>query len=136
MLDATELDGRELSVLLCDDRTMRRLNRRYRKRDRPTDVLAFSMQEGEAVITTNLLGDVVISLDTATRQARRGDRSIIAEVTHLLAHGLLHLLGYDHQTPSEATQMDSLTARLLAAATGKSRIVDNRRDSQKIPRKK
>lgn len=136
MLGATELQSGELSVLLCDDRTMRRLNRRYRKRDRPTDVLAFSMHEGESMTTTDLLGDVVISLDTARRQARRGDRSIIAEVTHLLAHGLLHLLGYDHQTSSQTREMDTLTGQLLRAVDGKSPAVDNRRGSRKIPRKK
>lgn len=116
MLVAMKLNRGELSVLLCDDRTIRRLNRQYRKLDRATDVLAFAMGEGEGAVQPNLLGDVVISLDTARRQARRNDRPILAEVTHLLAHGLLHLLGYDHPTEAKARQMNALADGLMAAA--------------------
>jgi probable rRNA maturation factor len=106
----------ELSILLCDDETIRHLNHRYRKKNRPTDVLAFPMQEGPDLAPQSpLLGDVVISLPTAARQAEERDRPIIAEVTFLLAHGLLHLLGYDHATAEEEREMRAKTDDLLAA---------------------
>lgn len=106
----------ELSILLCDDSTIRRLNRLYRKKDRATDVLAFPMQQGPGPLPApELLGDVVISVPTAARQAAARDRPIIEEVTFLLAHGLLHLLGYDHQTASEEREMTARTQALLAA---------------------
>jgi probable rRNA maturation factor len=116
MLQSLDLAGAELSILLCDDETIQKLNRQYRHRDKPTDVLAFAMQEGRVPSPQpGLLGDVVISVPTATRQARERDRPIIAEITFLLAHGLLHLIGYDHKTAREARQMNAQTERLLAA---------------------
>ncbi|UCH29241.1 MAG: rRNA maturation RNase YbeY [Myxococcales bacterium] len=116
MLDALDLGGSELSILLCDDDAIRRLNRRYRKKNKATDVLAFPMQEGPGPATqTDLLGDVVISLPTATRQAKERDRPIIEEVTFLLAHGLLHLCGYDHATRQEEREMRARTEELLQA---------------------
>jgi probable rRNA maturation factor len=116
MLESLGLDQAELSILLCDDGTIRELNRRYRKKDRATDVLAFPMQEGAGPAAhPGLLGDVVISLPTATRQAAEHDRPIIQEVTFLLAHGLLHLLGHDHATRREEREMKARTEELLAA---------------------
>jgi probable rRNA maturation factor len=118
MLRALELDAAELSVLLCDDPEMRILNRRHRGLDRATDVLAFAMAEGEAMVVKGprLLGDVVISLDTAVRQARAAGKSTRAEVTLLLAHGLLHLLGFDHQNPHAERCMRARTDALIGAA--------------------
>ena len=116
MLAELGLADAELSILLCDDPTIQELNRQYRRKDKPTDVLAFPMQEGsEPSPNPSLLGDVVISLPTATRQAREGDRPIIAEVTFLLAHGLLHLIGFDHATKREEREMKAQTERLIAA---------------------
>jgi len=116
MLEALELADAELSVLLCDDLVIRQLNRAYRGEDQPTDVLAFPMWEGpEPSPNRSLLGDVVISIPTATRQAAERDRPIVAEVTFLLAHGLLHLVGYDHQTRREERKMNAETERLVAA---------------------
>ena len=116
MLDALDLGDSELSILLCDDDTIRGLNRRYRKQDKATDVLAFPMHEGPGPAPqTELLGDVVISLPTATRQARERDRPIVEEVTFLLAHGLLHLCGYDHATKREEREMKARTVELLDA---------------------
>lgn len=116
MLEALGMPDAELSILLCDDETIRRLNRRYRKKDRPTDVLAFPMNEGAGPSPhPGLLGDVVISLPTAARQAGERDRPIIEEVTFLLAHGLLHLVGYDHATPREEREMTRRTDALLAS---------------------
>ena len=96
ILDAAGEGQAELSLEFVGDHRMRRLNRRYRRRDRPTDVLAFSMREGTGP-PTPLLGDVVISLPTAARQARRDGRSLDTEVATLLVHGVLHLCGYDHE---------------------------------------
>ncbi|TFH31682.1 MAG: rRNA maturation RNase YbeY [Myxococcales bacterium] len=116
MLGSLSLGDAELSILLCDDITIRKLNRRYRRKNKPTDVLAFPMQEGPGpAMHPGLLGDVVISLPTATRQAAQHDRPIIQEVTFLLAHGLLHLLGYDHATKREEREMAARIEELLAA---------------------
>lgn len=113
---ALGLEEAELSILLCDDATIKNLNRSYRKINRATDVLAFPMGEGPGPgIERGLLGDVAISLPTATRQARQRDRSIVDEVTFLLAHGLLHLLGYDHATDSQEREMTARTDALMRA---------------------
>src|SRR6266436_2784510 len=85
----------ELSLLFVNDAQIRRLNKRYRKINRPTDVLAFPMLEGDAFPPrSQLLGDVVISLETAKKQANKEDHSLEQEVKILLIHGILHLLGY------------------------------------------
>ena len=97
---------RELSLTLVSDRRMRALNRRWRGKDRPTDVLSFP-QHGASLV------DVVISLDTARRQARAGGWPLSAELRRLLAHGLLHCLGHDHRTPATARRMAAAERRLL-----------------------
>ena len=97
--------GREVSVLFCGDRPMRSLNRRYRRRDRATDVLAFPAADGE------FLGDIVVSVPYARRQARRRGEPVSREVERLLLHGFLHLSGYDHET--DDGQMRALEAKLL-----------------------
>jgi len=105
----------ELTVSLVGDREIHDLNRDYRNKDRPTDVLAFAMREGETVPETgNLLGDVVISLETADIQAKRRRRPIADEVRILLVHGILHLLGYDHErSAAEARRMFAMQRSLL-----------------------
>jgi probable rRNA maturation factor len=101
VLSAVGESRSELSLELTGDGRMRRLNREYRKKDRPTDVLAFPIRE--AVMprgvrpVTQMLGDVVISLPTAVRQAKEAGRSIDDELAMLLVHGVLHLCGYDHE---------------------------------------
>ena len=113
LLELLELDA-ELSIALVDDTEVRRLNATYRKVDTPTDVLAFAMREGEEPLHPELLGDVVISLDTAVRQAAARRVPLADEVRLLLAHGLLHLLGYDHErSPAEARQMFAKQRALL-----------------------
>lgn len=87
----------ELSILLVDDEEIRAINKEYRKIDSVTDVIAFAMREGEfGHMNEDLLGDVVISMDTARRQAGEAGRDVRYEVRFLLIHGILHLLGYDH----------------------------------------
>lgn len=105
----------ELSILITDDEEIHALNREYRTVDRPTDVLSFSQVEGEGHLTrTRLLGDVVISWETAERQAQEMKESFIDEMKRLLVHGLLHLLGYDHEEGEEsANEMSALEERYL-----------------------
>lgn len=97
VLEGLGLSGRELSILLTGDAGIRRLNRAYRRRDRPTDVLSFSLREGRFGDVSSALGDVVISLETARRQARENGVTLRQEVDRLLVHGILHLAGYDHE---------------------------------------
>lgn len=135
MLAAIRLSERELSLLLCDDATIHALNRDFRGKDKPTDVLAFAMGEGEhAELHPHVLGDVVISLDTAARQAREAKRALEDEVTMLLAHGLLHLLGLDHRDRREERRMTARTDLLRAAAiarrTRRDRVAGPRRNGK------
>jgi rRNA maturation RNase YbeY len=105
ILDGAGAPDSELSLELVGDGRMQRLNRRYRRRDSPTDVLSFPMREANGP-RTRLLGDVVISLDAADRQAGAGGWSMEEELLRLLTHGILHLLGYDHERgPAEARRM-------------------------------
>jgi len=95
----------ELSVALIGDDEMQSLNARFRGKDRPTDVLAFPM-EAQGPPVSRLLGDVVISIDTAARQAAERNVEITDEIRVLLVHGVLHLIGYDHErSPAEARRM-------------------------------
>ncbi|MFT3921993.1 MAG: rRNA maturation RNase YbeY [Myxococcales bacterium] len=121
MLQALKLESAELSILLCDDPTIHTLNRDHRRKDKPTDVLAFALREGKPVPGSKALGDVVISLDTAARQAEELGRTLWDEVTWLLAHGLLHLLGYDHRTVAEERRMNARADMLIAATKQRSR---------------
>lgn len=105
----------ELSLDLVGDGRMRRLNCQYRKKDRTTDVLAFAMRESPGPVSA-LLGDVVISVPTARRQAKEGGRSLSEELAWLLVHGVLHLCGYDHERSSaEARRMKRREQAVLRA---------------------
>lgn len=99
----------ELSIVLADDPTVHALNRDYRNTDAPTDVLSFAQSEGDEFTrpdgAAEHLGDVIISVDTARRQAAEYAVSVQDEVAHLLVHGVLHLLGYDHENAEDAAQM-------------------------------
>jgi len=94
-------DKTEVSILFTDDKFIRLLNNKYRGIDKPTDVLSFSIQEGvdksPVVESEKLLGDIIVSVETAKRQADTLNHSIEKELTVLLIHGLLHLTGYDHE---------------------------------------
>ena len=101
---------RGLDVLLCGDARMRALNREWRRRDRPTDVLSFPAAGSE------MLGDLVIDVPYAARQARRRGHALQREVQVLLAHGVLHLLGHDHETDDGT--MFRLQRKLVAKVFG------------------
>ena len=98
-LEVLGLNRAELSIVLVSDAQIRRLNKLYRNKDKPTDVLSFPI--GEKVNGWLILGDVVISVDTAKRQAQEFGYSLEKELKRLLVHGLVHLLGYDHELGGE-----------------------------------
>jgi probable rRNA maturation factor len=107
----------EVGCLLVTDARIRALNRRYRGEDRATDVLAFPQGEGEGPAGhPAVLGDVVISVETAARQAARAGHSLTSEAALLLIHGILHLLGHDHATAAARRRMWALQRRLLREA--------------------
>jgi len=115
----------ELSLSLVDDQAIRVLNAAYRRRDRPTDVLAFALTEDAApglpvavgsARRPVVLGDVVISIDTAAAQARASRRSLDVRLDALLIHGILHLVGYDHErSPAEERRMRAKERAVRAA---------------------
>jgi probable rRNA maturation factor len=103
----------ELSIALVDDEVIAGLNGQWRDKPRPTDVLSFSLLEGEhCQHGGQLLGDVVIGVETAQRQASRARRSLDHEIARLLIHGTLHLLGHDHQRAAETRVMRAEERRL------------------------
>lgn len=105
----------ELSILLVDDDEMTHLNRQYLSRDHPTNVLAFAMGEGEDTgLHPDLLGDVVISTETAEQEAQQSGVTLKEEMALLLVHGILHLLGYEHEdVPEEAAKMEATEQEVL-----------------------
>ena len=103
-------DSDEVSVVFCDDAYIRQLNRDYRGQDKATDVLSFALDEGEEPDVhdgpaQHLLGDIVISLDTAARQAEDYGHTLERELAYLAIHGMLHLLGYDHMDEADQQEM-------------------------------
>jgi probable rRNA maturation factor len=126
VLSAARADGAELSLVLVSDRRIRALNRRYRKKDRPTDVLAFPLG-GQIYFPPRkinlspfpvLLGDVVISVPTARRHAADLGHGLREELRRLLVHGVLHLLGYDHERgPRDAALMARKEKAILRMTT-------------------
>ena len=120
VLEAEEAPPCELSVTVTDDETMRGLNREYASEDAVTDVLSFSQREGEEFIAAPEgappLGEVIIALPQAARQASEAGRSVEEEVTRLLIHGTLHLLGYDHAKLGEERRMQAREEELLEAS--------------------
>jgi len=112
-------DTAELSVLIVNDAAIQEINRDYLERDRPTNVISFSQQEGETIEVPGsgvLLGDVVISADTAWRDAQEAGIEMFAELVFLLMHGILHLVGYDHErgTREEAERMENKEQEIYA----------------------
>lgn len=110
----------ELSILIVDDLQITALNKDYLNRSGPTNVIAFPMREGDFPdISPNLLGDVVISVDTTEREARAADIHPEERFLELLIHGILHLLGYDHETDKEeAARMEGKTRELMGLVGG------------------
>lgn len=114
VLELMELNDAELSIVICDDDFIHPLNRDYRGKDRPTDVLSFAQREGDFGFEEDpVLGDVIISLETTIRQAKERGHSTEKELTILLVHGILHLLGYDHIEDDEAEIMEAKERDIL-----------------------
>jgi probable rRNA maturation factor len=106
----------ELSVLFCDDETIAVLNGRWRGKEMPTNVLSFPALplQGSATYEKTPLGDIAISYETLVREACESGKTPSAHLAHLVVHGFLHLLGYDHQTDDEAERMERLERDILA----------------------
>ena len=115
ILDALDSPKGELSILLLDDVQIAILNRDYLHREGPTNVIAFPMREGEFTeVNPELLGDVVISLETAEKEGLAVGQSMQDRLSELLIHGILHLFGYDHEnSKAEAEKMEIKTRELL-----------------------
>ncbi|PIE62727.1 MAG: rRNA maturation RNase YbeY [Desulfobacter postgatei] len=120
ILNALGCDNHEISIVITDDAQVRDLNRKYRGKDAPTNVLSFPMQEGEfSDITPGLLGDVVISLDTARAEALAAGISTDERMSQLLIHGILHLIGFDHELDEKhARVMEEKSLELLKRIEG------------------
>ena len=106
----------EVSISIVGDRTIRRINREYLAKDRPTNVISFSLQEGEyGDITGYALGDVILSADTALREAEQGGIAFFEQLCFLMMHGILHLRGYDHERSGaqEAARMEKKEKELF-----------------------
>jgi len=104
----------ELSILLSDDAEVRVLNQDYRGKDKPTNVLSFPAGDEGAVGRPRLLGDVVLALKTIEREAAAQSKLLTDHLSHLTVHGVLHLLGHDHETDTQATAMEALETEILS----------------------
>ena len=115
ILNALDCPEGELSILIVDDPQIEVLNREYLNRYGPTNVIAFPMRAGRfSNIAPHLLGDVVISVETAVKEAKSAGISMEERFTQLLVHGILHLLGYDHEkTEQEAQKMEKKSNEIL-----------------------
>jgi probable rRNA maturation factor len=113
-----DITGRdiELSVVLTDDKTVQTLNAEYRGKDKPTNVLSFATLEGDDPLPPEgpvHIGDIVLAFETLAREASDLQKPLRDHLTHLLVHGALHLLGYDHENDSDANIMESLEITVL-----------------------
>lgn len=104
----------ELSLLLTDDRRIRIVNRDWRGFDKATNVLSFPAAPPEKIASSPVVGDIVIAFETVVREAEAEEKSVGDHLSHLVIHGLLHLLGEDHETEEQAQRMESLEAAALA----------------------
>jgi probable rRNA maturation factor len=114
LLASIDRGDASISLTLVDDAAIRELNRDHRGKDKPTDVLSFPL-EPEPFAHEKLLGDIVISIETARRQAADYDAPLQREIERLMIHGLLHVLGHDHMEPDERREMEAEERRLAAA---------------------
>jgi probable rRNA maturation factor len=103
----------EVTLVLGDDALVRALNRRWRRRDAATNVLSFATGEIAAPDRPQLLGDVVLAYETVAREAAAQGKTLADHLRHLVAHGVLHLLGWDHEGDAEAARMEALERRIL-----------------------
>jgi probable rRNA maturation factor len=107
--DEISSPGGEVAVLLTNDAAIRKLNKQWRKIDKPTNVLSFPAAKGAA-----MLGDIVIAYETLARESGDERKEFVHHLSHLAVHGFLHLMGYDHQNDSDAEAMEDLERAILA----------------------
>ena len=113
---ASELStvGGEVSIVLTDDSAIARLNRDWRGVDKPTNVLSFPASGQNAGTRTRLFGDIVIAYQTLERECENENRLFLHHLAHLAIHGFLHLSGYDHETDTQADEMEALETRIMS----------------------
>jgi len=107
----------EISIVLADNQTVQELNRDYRNMDKPTNVLSFPLGGDDnmpAIPGTMMLGDVILAFETVSAEAISQDKSIENHTSHLIVHGVLHLLGHDHEDDAQADAMETLEKKILA----------------------
>lgn len=117
LLKLLDCRDKEVSLSFVNDEAIQQLNSQYRNKNKPTDVLSFSLQEGEfGNINPHILGDIVISVDTAMADASKNGLSLEQEINFLIIHGLLHLLGYEHEntTKEEKKKMQAKQKTLFS----------------------
>jgi len=107
-------DHVEVSVVYCDDAFIHDLNKQWRHKDSPTNVLSFPLASGPALATAPMLGDIIISCETVMKEARDEGKTFADHMAHMLVHGALHLAGYDHEIDAEAEAMESLERAVLS----------------------
>lgn len=116
---AEDLARCEISLVLSDDAEVQRLNRDYRDQDKPTNVLTFAALDDEDAPQPDdgplMLGDVILAYQTTASEAAHENKTLVQHLSHLVVHGVLHLLGYDHQDDAEAEEMERLEAAVLGA---------------------
>ena len=119
LLEKLGLADRELGILLLNDRQIRNYNRQYLGRDCPTNVMSFSMSEGEfSEMNRGLFGDILISAETAARQAEEAGINPNDEIVFLIIHGILHIAGYDHENGSDEKEMRKKESALFSSVMG------------------
>ena len=105
------VDGVEVSLLFCDDARIQELNRDFRGQDKPTNVLSFPSPDPPEI--ARFIGDIAVSCQTVVREAQEQDKTLEQHCRHMIVHGFLHLLGYDHEDEAEAEAMEAMENRIL-----------------------
>ncbi|GHE54335.1 endoribonuclease YbeY [Camelimonas fluminis] len=108
------MDGAELSLMLADDAAVQELNRTWRGKDKPTNVLSWPAADPDDLVRSPHCGDIAVAYETLVREAADEGKTVADHFTHLVVHGVLHLLGYDHETDDEAEEMETLETDVLA----------------------
>ncbi len=106
-------DKSEVSLLFCDDAAIRMLNKTWRAKDAPTNVLSFPVPTRKGKTPSPMLGDIVIAYETTAAEAARDAKTLRDHTAHLIAHGFLHLVGFDHESEAEAELMENAERRIL-----------------------
>lgn len=113
LADVALKPGAEVSLLLTHDAQIRELNRAWRQQDKATNVLSFPATQGDDLASAAMLGDIVLACETLQREAEHDGKALPDHLSHLVVHGFLHLLGFDHETDEEAEEMESLERSVL-----------------------